>query len=160
MNEIKFVVNAVPVAQPRQRHRAVEGPSGIYVQNYTPGDHPVSAFKDAVHLAAAGSVMWLLSHGGMLTGPLEARLIFVMPRPKKLRNGPRVPFKRKPDSDNFAKSVLDALSKRIYVDDSQVCRLIVEKWYAAFEEKPHVEVEIAPMDLSPAREKHDAFRPV
>lgn len=147
MIDIRFVVDAVPVAQPRQRHKVVKGPGGIYVQNYTPKKDPVNAFKDLVHLAAAGSVMRLMANGGMLTGPLQARLIFVMPRPKKLGKGQRVPYQRKPDLDNLAKSLLDALSGRIYVDDRQVCRVFKEKWYAASEEKPHVEVEIAPMDL-------------
>jgi Holliday junction resolvase RusA-like endonuclease len=44
-----------------------------------------------------------------------------------------------PDTDNIAKSVLDALNKVAYKDDSCVVDLIVEKWYS---ENPRVEVYI------------------
>lgn len=45
----------------------------------------------------------------------------------------------KPDTDNIAKSILDSLNGIAYVDDKQVIRLTVEKWYA---EIPSVSVEI------------------
>lgn len=46
---------------------------------------------------------------------------------------------KKPDIDNIAKCVLDALNKLAYRDDTQVVRLHMEKHYA---EIPRVEVEI------------------
>lgn len=46
---------------------------------------------------------------------------------------------KKPDIDNIAKCVLDALNKLAYRDDTQVVRLHTEKHYA---EIPRVEVEI------------------
>ena len=45
----------------------------------------------------------------------------------------------KPDTDNIAKSILDSLNGIAYLDDKQVIKLIVEKWYA---EIPSVSVEI------------------
>lgn len=36
----------------------------------------------------------------------------------------------KPDTDNIAKSVLDSLNGIAYLDDKQVVKLIVEKYYA------------------------------
>ena len=45
----------------------------------------------------------------------------------------------KPDTDNIAKSILDSLNGIAYLDDKQVIRLTVEKWYA---EIPSVSVEI------------------
>lgn len=45
----------------------------------------------------------------------------------------------KPDTDNIAKSILDSLNGIAYLDDKQVIRLTVEKWYA---EVPSVSVEI------------------
>ncbi len=45
----------------------------------------------------------------------------------------------KPDLDNHAKSVLDALNGIIYKDDSQIVDLTVSKYYS---EKPRVEVRI------------------
>ena len=46
---------------------------------------------------------------------------------------------KKPDIDNIAKSILDALNKLAYRDDTQVVMLHMEKHYA---ENPRVEVEI------------------
>lgn len=46
---------------------------------------------------------------------------------------------KKPDIDNIAKSILDALNKLAYRDDTQVGPLHMEKHYA---EDPRVEVEI------------------
>lgn len=45
----------------------------------------------------------------------------------------------KPDTDNIAKSILDALNGIAYNDDKQVVTLIVQKWYA---EVPSVSVMI------------------
>lgn len=45
----------------------------------------------------------------------------------------------KPDGDNIAKTVLDALNGILYTDDSQVTRLTVSKKYS---KQPRVEVEI------------------
>ncbi len=142
---IAFVVDCVPVAQPRQRHRAVEGAAGIWVQNYTPKKDPVNGFKESVRGAFLKATEALPPAARMQEGPLQVRLIFVLPRPKRFRKGLRAPYKRKPDLDNLEKSLLDALNGLAYRDDSQVCRVFKEKWYAASEEKPHVEVEIGPM---------------
>lgn len=50
---------------------------------------------------------------------------------------------KKPDCDNVAKIILDALNKVAYADDSQVVELTVSKWYS---ENPRVEVEIDVVD--------------
>lgn len=46
---------------------------------------------------------------------------------------------KKPDADNVAKIVCDALNKIAYVDDSQVVSLTVEKWYS---DRPRVTVSM------------------
>jgi Holliday junction resolvase RusA-like endonuclease len=46
---------------------------------------------------------------------------------------------KKPDVDNIAKSIQDALNKVLYRDDSQIVLLIVGKRYA---DVPRVEVSI------------------
>ena len=45
----------------------------------------------------------------------------------------------KPDTDNIAKSILDSLNGIAYLDDKQVIKLVVEKYYA---EVPSVSIEI------------------
>ena len=47
---------------------------------------------------------------------------------------------RKPDIDNIAKSVLDAMNKFVFKDDNQVSRIMVEKRYGQVE-KIYVKVE-------------------
>lgn len=142
---ITFRVPAVPVAQPRQRHRALSLPGGrVVTQNFTPAKHPVQAFKATVRLAAQQAYA-----GPPLEGPILLRLVFILPRPGRLRwksrPMPRVRHTAKPDIDNLAKSVKDALSGRVWRDDSQVCGLVASKWYAAGDEAPGVEVEIQPI---------------
>ena len=46
---------------------------------------------------------------------------------------------KKPDTDNVAKSILDACNKIAYDDDSHVVELFVEKWYS---DEPRVVVEL------------------
>ena len=46
---------------------------------------------------------------------------------------------KKPDCDNIAKSVLDALNGVVYYDDSQVVELVVKKFY---DDNAYVAIEI------------------
>jgi len=50
---------------------------------------------------------------------------------------------RKPDTDNLAKLVMDAMNGRFYLDDSQVVELLVSKVYG---EAPSVTVSLFPLD--------------
>ena len=47
----------------------------------------------------------------------------------------------KPDADNIAKAILDALNELYYEDDSQVTRLAIAKVFAA---EPSTEVLLVP----------------
>lgn len=138
---ITFTVPAVPVAQPRQRHRLMQSQGRTFTTNFTPAKHPVQAFKASVQLAASEAY-----HGPPLSGPIALRLLFLMPRPGRLRWAkkpmPRCAHVSKPDADNLAKACKDALSKLIWNDDSQVCDVRIQKLYANGSEQPHVVVEI------------------
>ena len=73
-----------------------------------------------------------------MEGPVSVEIEIVQRRPRSLcrRKDPphRIPACCKPDIDNVAKLVLDALTKaRIWRDDTQVCELSARKWYAAIE---------------------------
>lgn len=78
--------------------------------------------------------------------PLHVALIFGMPIPKstpkklkeKMLSGDEYHVK-KPDIDNLAKSVLDALNGIAYPDDSQITSLNLKKVYS---EEPHIWVMI------------------
>lgn len=139
---ITFVVPAVPVAQPRQRHRAITSNGRTFTQNYTSEKHPVQSFKATVRMAAQQAYS-----GPPIDAPLSMELVFVMPRPGRLskKKSPtgRIPFCNKnKDWDNLGKSVSDALNELIYVDDGLLFSVRVEKWFASRFEQPHVEVTI------------------
>ena len=73
-----------------------------------------------------------------LEGPLEVRIAARLPVPKswskakreKALSGTLMPVS-KPDADNIAKAVTDALNGLLWVDDSQIVSLLVSKTYSA-----------------------------
>lgn len=78
--------------------------------------------------------------------PLCVIIIAYFAPPKSIKGARRISMikgeihpTKKPDSDNIAKCVLDALNGLAYHDDSQVAILVVRKRYA---EHPRVDVEI------------------
>lgn len=63
-------------------------------------------------------------------------------RAEKMKSGAVVPTK-KPDCDNVAKAVLDALNNIAYKDDAQIAQLTVMK---RFSDNPRVEVYLTYLD--------------
>jgi Holliday junction resolvase RusA-like endonuclease len=128
---IRFSVPAVPIAQPRQRNRLVTANGRTFTQNYTPGKHPVQDFKSTVRLAAGEAY-----DGPPLQGPPSLSVTFVLPRPQRLRWGnrpmPRCPHASKPDVDNVAKALTDALNGLLWRDDSQVAELHASRESAGY----------------------------
>ena len=137
---IGVYIPAVPVAQPRPR--AVQGGNGKARMAGPHNNHPVHAFRATVAHA------WREVHtGAPLEGPLTLRAVFVMPRPGRLvwktRPMPREPYtSSRNDWDNLGKSVCDALNGVAWRDDGQIVRATVERWYAAGDESPHVELTV------------------
>ena len=137
----EFRVGCVPVAQPRQRHRVIRVGGRTMAANYTPTRDPVNAYKASVRMAAVAAY-----DGAPLEGPLRVGVVFVFDRPAYLLK-PRSPDARvlcgkKPDSDNLLKSTFDALNKLLWLDDSQVCTVIAEKFFRSRSEQPHVEITV------------------
>lgn len=59
--------------------------------------------------------------------PLIVSLTFNLKKPKSVsREHPSV----RPDLDNYAKLILDVMSGHVYLDDGQICKLILEKKYS------------------------------
>jgi len=121
---ITFTVTGDPVPQPRARITT----RGKFAHAYTPKSHPVHDYRTQLAVAARLA-------GLTLTGePLDVVIDAVFERPKShmLKSGvkataPRLP---RPDVDNVAKAVLDALQD-VMGDDSLVARLVVEKSWGA-----------------------------
>lgn len=135
---IAFRVDAIPVAQPRQRHRVVSAGGRTFAQNYTPKSDPVNTFKAAVQAAC-------IRHAtAPMEGPVRLTLGFVFPRlataPKRITS--RVPKATKPDVDNLVKAFCDAANGLLWFDDSQVCDLTALKIFAAVGEQAGVDVVV------------------
>ncbi len=136
MPAITFTVETEPVAQPRPKVST----RGGFARAYVAAKHPVHQYRQNIALAAKFA---LVGHE-MAIGAVKLQIEFVMPRPKaytwKKRVMPRMPDIRKPDWENLAKSVCDAMSGIVYRDDSQIVNASVLKVIAAGGEKPHTKI--------------------
>ena len=66
-----------------------------------------------------------------LCGPLRLDVVFYLHRPKALKKTDKPAWHtKKPDLDNLIKAVKDALNGIAWIDDSQVCQIRAEKFYA------------------------------
>jgi Holliday junction resolvase RusA-like endonuclease len=119
---VTFTVAGQPVPQPRPRVSTAGG----FARAYVPGKHPVHAYREAI--AAAARAAGLTTTGEVLNVVIDA----VFERPKSHMNKAGVKSTAaklpRPDVDNLAKAVLDALQD-VMGDDSLVGRLVVEKSY-------------------------------
>lgn len=131
-----FTVDGTPVAKGRPRFRKL----GKFVSTYTPAktkDFETTFAKEAV-TAMRGE--------GPLETPLALFLGFFMPIPKSLSKKDRnlcisgdLKHIKKPDVDNLAKSVIDAMNGIVYKDDGQVVKLNATKEYSMY---PRIEIAI------------------
>lgn len=130
MQPISFFAEGLPKGQPRPKAFSRGGHASVY----DPGT--AEGWKGQVAAAAKE-----YRPESPLKGALSLQLLFVLPRPKgHYRSGKRASELResaprwhiaKPDADNFAKAVMDALTiLRFWMDDSQVAELHVRKGYA------------------------------
>ena len=119
---ITFTVPGDPVPQPRPRVST----RGGFARAYVPGTHPVHHFRKCV--AACAIQAGLTATGEPLNVVIDA--VFVRPKSHMRKSGvkPDAPRLPRPDVDNIAKAVLDALQD-VMGDDTHVARLVVEKSY-------------------------------
>ena len=130
-----FEIEGKPVGKSRPRFRRM----GNFVQAYTPSN--TAEYEKLVRLRFQNA-------GGQITDkPVKIEIVAFFAPPKSTKKKQKVemlanrilPIK-KPDIDNIAKIVLDALNKIAYVDDAQVVELSVKKRYAS-EAKVIVHIE-------------------
>jgi Holliday junction resolvase RusA-like endonuclease len=79
---------------------------------------------------------------------LQVLAVFACPRSQHRKREP-LPRRRRigrPDPDNLGKAAMDAANGVLFEDDSQVARLVVEKWTAAQGEAPHVRITVRHID--------------
>lgn len=96
-------------------------------------------YSAPAHVAAEGRIVVATREvwsGAPLDEPCFLFIHIWSARPQRLmrkrdRSGLPVPATGKPDLDNVAKLVMDALTRAgVWVDDTRVCRLEVERWYS------------------------------
>ena len=123
--KINFIVQGKVQAKQRPRFNRYSG------KTYTPNE--TIAYENWV------KTCYLEKYRGQkpLEKPLKVKIIayYEVPRSaskkKKLQMLHNEIFPTiKPDTDNIAKSILDSLNKIAYLDDKQVVKLEVEKYYA------------------------------
>ncbi len=122
---VHFSLEAVPVGKGRPRFSK----RGGFVRTYT--DSKTLAYEAEVRQACQDA----MGDSPPMAGPVSLRIEAWLPVPaswsKKRRQealeGLVVPGK--PDLDNIAKAVMDAVNGVLYDDDKQVCALRVQKWY-------------------------------
>lgn len=128
----ELIIPGEPIARPRQRVGVING----HARTFTDAKHPVHAYKAAIRLA------W--GNGKPCDGPvmLEIEAVFARPKAKlwKSKPMPSYPHTGRPDFDNVAKAVADALLGLAYRDDGQVCHATVTKRVAAGDEAPHTRI--------------------
>jgi len=144
---MKFFVPGLPVAQPRQRNRVINVGGRVMAANYTPTNSPANAFKATVRMAYEHAYeqdqalrYWELDSAVAIT----VRMIF--PRPasmtKKKKANLQCPKKSKPDIENVAKAVFDALTGVAYIDDAQISKAMLVKRIAGDGDSVGVWIEI------------------
>ena len=147
---IYFKFKGEPVGKGRPRVTARRGKgkdSAIYALAYTP--KRTKEFEDNIRFEFMANCCEKMPVYPKDV-PLKVEMVFAFSIPrswtKKKKEEARLGLVHKttkPDADNVAKAVLDALVGLAMEDDSQVTVLMMEKIYS---EEPYVEVKIHPRD--------------
>lgn len=133
MSTVTFTILGKPVSKGRPRFSTAGG----YVRSYTPAK--TIEYENLVRME------WEKSGAKKLEGVISAVIYAYFPIPKSVSKKKRAElngaaYTKKPDCDNIAKIILDALNGIAYDDDSQVASLRVKKLYDAGETKVVVEL--------------------
>lgn len=136
---IEFTVYGEPVAQGRPRFTA----RGGFSKAYDP--EPSREYKQYVKLMASQN-----RPHTPIEGPVSLTLIIYRPLLKSMSKkkkaaavaGTLRPIK-KPDVDNVAKGIMDAMTGIIWQDDKQVVDLHVTKFYS---DQPRVDIKVIELD--------------
>lgn len=123
MIQFLIPINPVPKGRPRFSSRG---------HAYTP--ETTRDFEKAVKFFALNEMR--KKSLGAISGPIGVSLRFGLIRPKRPKNKEHI---TRPDIENLAKSVLDALNEVCYLDDSQICELYLRKIYS---DAPHIYISI------------------
>ncbi|MCG1009240.1 RusA family crossover junction endodeoxyribonuclease [Salinicoccus sp. ID82-1] len=139
---IEFKVEGKPVPQPRPRvYQTKEGKSKAVNSRQS------VTYKRLVKLTAKSNMN--KQRLTIAECPIAVHLTFVFTPPKSytkkklkaIQEG-ALRYQKKPDLDNLAKGILDALNQTVYKDDSQIVELNVKKQYG---DTDHVLIQVKEM---------------
>lgn len=130
MNKIETTIFVEPTAKARPRSAIVAG----RVHTYTP-----KKTRNAEAMIEAMIRSQVMEIGSFDEGvPLRLEVTFYRVRPKHLPKRVTMPVSR-PDYDNYAKLLTDALEKFVYKNDSQITTALVRK---RFGDPPRIELTL------------------
>ena len=144
--KIEKFITGTPKAQPRVKAYSRGGRAGVY----DPGT--ANEWKNQIKVE-------MKNHANlMIDAPISVQLQFLMPRPKShfgtgknaenLKLSAPYCHTKKPDIDNLAKAVFDALTDMgVWKDDSQIVFTLINKKYSAWATGVWIHIE--------THEKHD-----
>jgi Holliday junction resolvase RusA-like endonuclease len=118
---ISFTIPGLPIAQPRPKISTRGGFGRAYVEK----DHPIHAYRSAIQLAASQAMQGQQP----FEGPVRLAITLLFPRPKShtKKERSRLAHTQRPDLTNIAKGNEDALNGVIWLDDSQIVVLVMQK---------------------------------
>lgn len=131
---VSFVVLGTPVGKGRPRFAR----RGNFIATYTP--EKTVKFEELVKFSYVYSGQKSFGADIPLSVNIKAYFPFPKSAPKKFVALGEPPFTHKPDCDNIAKSVLDALNGVAFHDESQVSKLVIHKFYS---QEPRTEITIS-----------------
>lgn len=142
---ITATIPGEPVAQGRGRVAVIAGHARVY----DPAKSRNWKATAQEHLRRAMEASGYLPLRGPLALQVEA--VFTMPASRHLRKGARPSewHTKRPDLDNVLKSLKDAASGVVWLDDRQVVAVSASKRTGAQGEPPRVEVRVTPVDGQP-----------
>ena len=120
------------IGKPTGKGRPKFSRQGNFIRTYTP--EKTVNYENLVKMA------WYNEGLEKMEGKITATIFAYFKIPKAVSKKKRAQmdgafYDKKPDTDNLAKSILDALNGIAYDDDSQVVSLLVSKKYTDGEEK-------------------------
>ena len=131
-----FTVYGIPKAKGRPRFAK----RGKFISTYTPQE--TVNYENLIKL----SYQTEIEEKKFFKGAIKADICAIFPIPKSASKKNRekmiigeIPYTKKPDADNIAKTILDAINNIAFDDDSQINELHVTKIYG---EQPRVEVSL------------------